>query len=215
MQGARGWKDRGMTPHSNEATSAPAGARVDDTRAQADSCRQLIRAWDDWRGDELLPRRSDIDLAGIKDLLPGLLLLEARARDRFIFRLVGTLIDEALGVGVTGSNYLDFARPELRELRAERMVRQLAWPCGARMITRFVAVDGDALPLEVVALPMRSDADDRPRLLIAAVGGLDAQMIRDVSSTAPLEGGAEVYEYFDIGAGVPQVPVRAEFLAPR
>jgi len=201
-----------MTARDDDAATAD-GYAVDASHTSAEPCRMLIRAWEAWRGRDLVPPRAAVDLAGIKELLPGLMLLEVESRDSIVFRVVGTEIDRALGIGITGCNYLDFARPERRALRAERMARQVAWPCGARMVTRFMLPNGTGAPLEVVALPLRVTPDAVPRQVIAVVGGLEEELVRDGPSTAPLDGASDIYEYFDIGAGVPREPDPADFTA--
>jgi len=65
--------------------------------------QRLLAYWYTKRGDRRAPRRADIDPLDIPDLLPILNLLEVHRNPlRFLHRLVGTEVVEALGRDATG-----------------------------------------------------------------------------------------------------------------
>lgn len=176
---------------------------VDLSRLGTEQARRLATAWDGWRGPNLLPSRADLELDGIKDVLSLVMLLEVQSAEAIVFRLAGSMIDAFLGVSVTGTNFLDYAQAPHRTLRAERMLRQVAQPCGARSLSSFSFSGGYEVPIEIVALPVRPNEAGRAMQLIAVAAAMADHVTLTDPTTAPLRGGAAVYEYFDIGAGVP------------
>lgn len=134
--------------------------------------RRLVRLYDYWlskKGDDVAPRRSDIDLSDITSLLPILQMVEI-SRDplRFRHRLVGTEVVEAMGRDVTG----EFVDRELygeateeivasleavvREVRPYRRIAHLSWH------------DRDWLEIEAIELPLVDDAGQVVALLCGA-----------------------------------------------
>ena len=71
---------------------------------QSDRLRELGDYWLARRGRRRMPSRADIDPVDIKRILPNLFLIDVlpgSPRD-FRYRLVGTLVTEAIGVNATG-----------------------------------------------------------------------------------------------------------------
>lgn len=65
--------------------------------------RQVYEYWDSKRGDRAMPSRADIDPSEIRDLLPGIILIDVECNPlRLTYRLVGTDEVEARGYDPTG-----------------------------------------------------------------------------------------------------------------
>jgi hypothetical protein len=194
-----------VPPNENPPTNDPrfVSDRVDARCLATDHGRRLLGAWDRWRGDDLLPQRRQVVLDDIKDLLALTMLLEVESDDQIIFRLAGSMVDAFLGTSVTGQNFLDYAPDSHRGIRAERMLRQVAHPCGARSVLNVDLAGGYQICLELVALPVRPDNPNQPMQLISVGAAIADRVTVNDPTMAPLRGGAAVYQYFDIGAGVP------------
>lgn len=71
----------------------------------SERARRVFEYWDSKRGDRAMPSRADIDPSEIKDLLPGIVLVDVNyAPLRLTYRLVGTDEVEARGYDPTGKD---------------------------------------------------------------------------------------------------------------
>jgi hypothetical protein len=77
--------------------------------------QQFLRYWHQACAGHAMPRRSDIDPAAIKTLLPHVLIVDKVAERRFRYRLVGTEIVTASGRELTGSFVGDNTTGHYRE----------------------------------------------------------------------------------------------------
>ncbi|MDP7547703.1 MAG: PAS domain-containing protein, partial [Alphaproteobacteria bacterium] len=75
------------------------------------NCHILATAWCGWRGDKMLPFRSDVRLEDIKEILPWITLIEVFSESEIIFRLAGTMVREIMGVELTGRDLLELTEP--------------------------------------------------------------------------------------------------------
>jgi hypothetical protein len=67
--------------------------------------RRAYEYWDSKRGDRTMPSRADIDPSEIRDLLPGVILIDVEHNPlRLTYRLVGTDEVEARGYDPTGKS---------------------------------------------------------------------------------------------------------------
>ncbi len=167
-----------------------------------------MAAWHTWRGERLLPSRRDFDLSMIKRLLPRMVLLDVRSADEVRFRLVGTGITRALGVELTGRNYLDLGDPNDRGERASFLFAELNQPCGAVMLYPIYYASGRMAPMEVISAPVAPDKPGDPPLVVALLSELDAAATAEPMAPefgVRLPTGRQ-FRYFDIGAGVPPLP---------
>ena len=183
--------------------------RADGSAFRTDQCRSLMAAWLDWRGQNRLPARGDMDLSRITPLLPYVILLEVRSPDEHIIRLAGTAIGRALGDNLTGRNYLDMADADIRPLRAARAQAIISQPCGGLMHNRHDLGDGRMLELELLVLPIRPDDDALPMQLIsvAVPMGVDAPSPDEVQLN--IRRVADRFRFLDLGAGLPVEPLTA------
>ena len=76
--------------------------------------QRALGYWESKRGGRLMPRRSDLDPAEIRELLPNLLLIDVLHEPRdFRYRLIGTGIVSRLARDYTGHCFSEF--PQQRE----------------------------------------------------------------------------------------------------
>ncbi|MFC6488948.1 PAS domain-containing protein [Nitratireductor sp. GCM10026969] len=70
-----------------------------------DGSMNLFRYWNRLRGDRPAPRRSEIEPAEIKTLLPDTFILERDARGEAVFRLAGTRLCATYGKELKGHSF--------------------------------------------------------------------------------------------------------------
>lgn len=163
----------------------------------------FVNAWSGWRGARLLPRRSDMRLSDIKQLLPMVSLLEARSPTDVVFRVAGSRLRDYLGVDLTSSNYIELAPEAFRPIRIWRVQQQLTRPCGALFIYPHRFPSGQVAPAEVVSLPVDDGRLGKPPMLLSVITPLTSR-----TEDPPPGGRREVYfavefAFIDLGAGIP------------
>lgn len=90
---------------------------------------QFFSVYDDARGDDLVPKRKDLDLRRLVRLLPDITILECEAPGVVTYRLMGTDVVERMGADLTGRNCLDFFKPEDRESNEKGFTIVIDVPC--------------------------------------------------------------------------------------
>ncbi len=177
---------------------------LDDLKPQTVNCRRLIDAWKPWRGENLVPRRADMRLEDITEILPWIAVADIISETEVTIRLAGTMIREVLGVELTGRNLLELTEPEHRAARGARSARLAAQPCGAIWIWNLAFADQHSRPAENLCLPMRPNADGRPMQMLNVFGMLSSeyppQAINHYQQVAP----SAQHSFIDIGAGIPE-----------
>jgi len=133
---------------------------------------RIIGYWTGLRREGRLPGRRDIDPAAVKDLLPGLWMLDVQ-RDpfRLRYRLVGTRIVEAIGQEPTG-RWLDEIHPHAARLEGFVARYQRVADTGVpsrRRGTAMVWSHNDYREIENIVLPLASDGRLIDTLLILTV----------------------------------------------
>lgn len=186
----------------NALRREPAG-NVDTRHIQTAAALELLRAWDRWRGTQLLPSRADMRMEEIVKLLPNVVLLEVRGPRDIVYRLVGTEISAAIGIELTGRSFLEAAPPEARALRAARINHVVSRPCAAVMHGTQLAVSGLAFAVESIVLPVRPAEAGAPMQALGLVALLPGATPPSQVSEAEAGRLAETYRFVDIGAGVP------------
>ena len=166
-------------------------------------CRSLAKAWQRWRGGNLLPRRADMHISEITPILPGITIMELRSTEELILRLAGTKIAETLGIELTGCNYLDFAAPPDRARRGERAMWQGRQPCGAHFLLPIPFSSGRVVLSEVLSLPARPNQDGEAMQLITMNCALDDTGLHLPATNPDRFSMADEFRFVDIGAGTP------------
>ena len=166
-------------------------------------CRAFAEAWQDWRGSELVPRRSAVRIEDISKLLPLVSVLEITSPETAIFRLAGTALSQALGFELTGHNYFDMTAPETRALRVARSLQLGLQPCGSHFVHPIVYQSGRTVHSEVVSLPVWPDDPDDPPQYFAVSMSVDEMRMDGTAAERDQLPIGEGYQFIDIGAGVP------------
>ncbi|ANK82278.1 MAG: hypothetical protein TEF_16885 [Rhizobiales bacterium NRL2] len=165
----------------------------------------FLAAWIGWRKAGAPPRRRDVRLEDIVELLPGIILLEARAPDVFHFRLAGTGVDEYSGMHMTGVNALDLTAPENRATRARRLWSLASTPCGGyfRFLHRYPETRAEA-PMEGIILPVLADADDAPVQLMSVFSSSRSRAESEPPSNDMRNALPDEFYFVDLGFGAPE-----------
>ncbi|SMF32590.1 PAS domain-containing protein [Tistlia consotensis] len=129
--------------------------------------RQLLAYWLGKVGDRGMPRKSEIDPTEIPALLPYLLVFERRAPDSFSVRLAGTAVVQRLGFDPTGHPVLDVIAPAARAPIRRALNRILDEPCGLLAHVRDRYASGREVIVEVLRLPLSSEAGE-PRFILCS-----------------------------------------------
>lgn len=67
----------------------------------------LYEYWNELRGENIAPKRKDLDPMALKNILPNLFLLDMISSDNYNFRLAGTKTCNIFGAELTGHNFLE------------------------------------------------------------------------------------------------------------
>ncbi|HEX2591168.1 MAG TPA: PAS domain-containing protein [Rhizomicrobium sp.] len=120
-----------------------------------------------WDGDNL-PSRSALNPARLRDLLPGVVLLEVRGREAIRCRVAGTAIQQGLGFDITGKDWLAMTPEDQKPVRLHRIDELLAG-AGSRNLREGYTVTGSQVCAEEVQFPFADVGEDGSRLLISHV----------------------------------------------
>ncbi len=113
------------------------------------------------------PTRAAFNPDRVRDLLPGVALVEVHANGDPICRLSGTAIDAGLGRSLTGQNLLDFVSGEAKELRRSRVTTTVA---GSISVSRKSYTQaGKSKILETAQFPFFGLTEVGSRLLIGHI----------------------------------------------
>ena len=164
---------------------------------------EFARLWLGWRGDRLLPRRSDIELNALRRMLPLVLMMEYRSPDEAIIRVAGSRLRDFVGYELTGANYIELAPPEDRQVRRYRCWAIATRPCGSRLIYDHRLESGRVAQAEVVSLPLDPDQAGGARMTLANIAPLAPRDPLIEGPAGPQLQVATTYAFLDIGAGVP------------
>jgi hypothetical protein len=182
-----------------------AGSAPPEEILTADS-RTLFEVWQGWRGDRLLPRRADVDLAPLGRLMPRLALLEARSATDIVFRLAGTELERLYGRRLTGESYVTMVAPDQQASRGALLWRIAQQPCSCVQHAVFRWQSGQRSTLEIFGLPILSDRAGEPLQFIAVVShltprGWKAPGWGEVDPVIAMD--SKTLRFIDIGAGLP------------
>ena len=173
----------------------------------------LLDAWLGWRGDRLLPRRSEVDPIALKPILPLLGILEIAAKDIARFRLAGTGLRDVFGFDPSGKNAVELVRDQYRVQRAYRLYLPATMPCAYLGQNKFAYASGVPDTFESVGLPLDPDKTDGHRLIIFALDSLRGKRWRNDSGSI-IDMTTDAFQFVDIGAGIPPSTIApADFMA--
>jgi len=191
---------------------APELLRLDYTRATA----QLIEFWRRLpRADgQICPRHSDFSSSQVNGSLPEVFVSEWQSEDDLVIIQTGTVLDRTLGLDLTGFNIFEMTEPAIRG--AERAYYQTLrdTPCAGKLTRSAPHENGTSLFYRTLQLPLL-DPFGNVRYFVGTGAVLNED--RELLEIGLLNLGAlELVErhFFDIGAGLPDKPHRAQQAGP-
>jgi len=176
--------------------------------ADTKAVRDLLAAWDRWRGDALLPKRDDIRLMDVPELMRGAMLLDAVSPTEFIFRYAGSLYEDMYGFDFTGKNYMDLTEDALKPIRSRRLWGMVSQPAAAVWTTPSV----ESVDFTGVSMPIQSNDPSHPPKIMQVV--MLTREISEVSHKVRAQRRENIYfsdhfKYLDIGAGLPDTSIES------
>jgi CheY-like chemotaxis protein len=204
----RAFREQALT-NRNDASPGRRNVQPESNPQRSPNSRAFERLWRSLPREGLIPPRAAFDPARAKEFLHSLILVEAPSEDRprLQFRLAGDVINEKVQRNVASINYLDFLPPEqhAESLAAARLINE--HPCGTWQLSPIMYERGFTQLVEVTIFPLGSGSDGIPLMLgyldflpgkVTAVPLYDRAIAAETS---------KVYEFIDIGAGVPTLIV--------
>jgi hypothetical protein len=150
-----------------------------------------------------VPRREDLTLADLADLLGWEFFAEWVAPDSITVRLSGTHIDYVLGRSVTGVNFFEKYRPHDRALYARFYAAIADHPCGGYTVRQVIVGGDEAYDYHSIYLPLARRASYVPIVGAVWVGQFERVAARRVEGHQPDFRALGRIGLFDIGFGVP------------
>lgn len=149
-----------------------------------------------------VPRREDVGLEQLRDLLGWEFFAEWQAPHAIVVRLSGAHIDYVLGANVTGVDFFEKYRPEQKRLYAGFYAAIADHPCGGYTARRVVIGGAERFDYHSVYLPLAA----RPRYvpIVGAVAVTDFERLgrSQVGGPPDFQELARI-GVFDIGFGLP------------
>lgn len=165
--------------------------------------QKFFAAWKSWRGDQVLPRRAQVQLTGIARLMPQLAVLEVRGPDRAIFRLAGTELEQGYGARLTGRSFIKLADTPEQARRGELLWRQVSQPCAALIQQVVEFRSGRREIVEVASAPVLPDAEGEPVQLFAVASRIQKHAALSAGNDPAIRNFGRNLRFIDIGAGIP------------
>lgn len=154
---------------------------IEDANFQDTSLDQMLSYWRSKCGPDRIPMRADIEPHEIPSVLPDLYLMNVRDGGKdFQYRLIGTRIEEFLGVDLTGF-WLDEVRPASILDRLLPLYRKAAVDrVPVYSEGRFLSSEAEYLKAKRLYAPLLTESDEVGQLM--CVQTLDYQNPEDVGS---------------------------------
>jgi hypothetical protein len=154
--------------------------------------RALFRHWESIRAERACPKREDVDLRQIVEIVPDLMILEKNMLNSgWQYRLAGTRVCELFQCEMTGKDALAGWDTFERDVVSKSLDITLTrlQPCLARM--RFITERGSVIATEMIGLPIYSSEHGKVQIF----GGL--------------------FPFLDRGLDLIDKPVRRELVSSR
>src|SRR5450755_839349 len=158
----------------------------------------------------LVPNRSEFRPERATRFLKNLLLLKApeETGGPLIIRLAGSAIQFRIQRDVTRHDALEYLSPHHRDGARESLRLLQSYPCGLWQVMAFHYERGFSQKFELTAFPLR-DAEGNPSLVLGLVMPLEEPVTaHPVQGTTMLIDTASAFCWLDIGAGLPDWPVK-------
>jgi len=151
-----------------------------------------------------IPPRSAVKPTDIKPILAWVILGERHSSEETVLTVIGSAIDEALAVSLTGENLFDYYSVETLEQLRPFYTKMYAHPCGGFTVRNITNKYGNVEGLEVLLLPLKDDSGSVNRLIGSIA--IHKRTLIDHGFGKPKDFGDMTVidmEYRDIGYGVP------------
>ena len=138
----------------------------------------LYEYWNELRGENIAPKRKDLDPVALKNILPNLFLLDRISPDNYNFRLAGTKTCNIFGVELTGHNFLELWNANDRDSFVSLL--NTLTEQGAGIVCGLKGESEDVkVTFEFLALPL---VDTQAELCTSAIGsfGFKSDMERSL-----------------------------------
>jgi len=150
-----------------------------------------------------VPRREDLGLADLVDLLGWEFFAEWVAPDSITVRLSGTHIDYVLGASVTGVNFFDKYHPHDRALYARFYAAIADHPCGGYSVRQVIVGGDESFDYHSIYLPLARREAYVPIVGAVSVAQFERIAARRIEGHQPDFRALVRIGLFDIGFGVP------------
>jgi len=170
--------------------------------------RDFFDAWQRWRGDALVPKRSQVKPGDIPHLMSGSMLLDVLGPKTFIVRYAGSLYQDLYRFDFTGKNYIELTEPEYQDVRAKRLYGVVEQPAAAVWMTPMV----DTVDFVGASVPILPDSPDQPGMIMQVLVHLRDLHHIQPSTIAQRHDDVHLsmrFRYLDIGAGLPDTKFEA------
>lgn len=132
----------------------------------------LFRYWQNVRGEAAAPQQRNLRPSEMKDLLPGVFVLQRFDAHHFVFRLAGTGYCALFGREFRTQNILALFQGPARKYLSVLLDRVIGLPCGGVAQTRAETLSGDHCLLEYLFLPL-ADSDGRINRILGTANVTD------------------------------------------
>lgn len=165
----------------------------------------LISYWKSLvRKDGQKPLKKDFDPSKIKNYLPNIILAELVDPDFLKIRVTGTNIDALLKTNLTGSNLFDMSLQKYKELLYQIYKAIGEAPCGYFGERSIVLADGDIYPYTITVLPFEDDTNNNLCFLVWVY--FEKKVFETKKKRGFTVRDKSVWEYIDLGFGIPDYP---------
>jgi hypothetical protein len=169
---------------------------------EAPNCRQLLRSWLGWRGEEFVPFEHHVVAEELGDAFGSVSILEAVSCERVVFRLCASLHTHITGLELKGINVLDLTPKKVRQIRMQQIWNTASYPCGCFFVIAFTRQSGFQTLVQGLAMPVRAKVATGPMRLYVAVDDVTKTVrppLKPVDKIPP----AHETIFIDIGFGTP------------
>lgn len=139
----------------------------DITNLRSPVVRKALQYWHDRRNGRLMPRRSDIDPAELKLVLPHMMIFSVVDGGRdFVYRLVGSRIRDFLSADYTGQRLLEVEATKPADTILSNF--QACMECRKPVLGNipYVGPKSDFVTMEDIVLPLSSDGDTVDQIIV-------------------------------------------------
>jgi len=163
----------------------------------------FIRYWRQLTKKEIIPAQKDLDLHDVYKYAPHFFIHEIIAPDNIKIILAGTEIVNRYGHEVTGRNYLEYVKPEMRDRVYSSFKQMSEFRVGLYSKFKTESLTQEYLEGESIGFPIKSNSTEKNYLLFLSNLNVRYRPLYDPKYDIKYVHIPERL-YIDIGAGVPE-----------